>query len=163
MGISLAGTTLSLSNIGLKLAPKGKANWYLTVTSLFSSIPLWLAPIIGGICANYFDLSEFSLTFNWISPTNSGSFQILNLQGMDFFFLIAILIGILALHRLALVKEEGDVESKIIRNELLLEIRKSLRNLSGIGKSKEPLIAAISSYPWQFKKSFKKEKRKNKI
>ena len=163
MGISLAGTTLSLSNISLKLAPKGKANWYLAVTTIITSVSLGIAPIIGGLCANYFELSEFYWTFNWKSPNNSGTFQILNLQGLDFFFLIAILIGIFAIHRLALVKEEGEVENKIIRNELLLEIRKSLRNLSRIGKSKGPIITAISSYPWQSKRSLKKENRKNKI
>jgi len=162
MGISLAGTTLSLSNICLKLAPKGKANWYLAVTTLFTSLSLGIAPIIGGLCANYFELSQFYWTLNWESPNNSGSIQILNLQGMDFFFIIAIVIGIFAMHRLALVKEEGEVKNKIIRNEFSLEIRKSLRNLLHIGKSKEPLIAAISNYPWQSKRSIKTEKKKNK-
>jgi MFS family permease len=160
MGISLAGTTLSLSNISLKLAPKGKSNWYLAVTSLFTSIPLGIAPIIGGLCANYFDLSEFYWSFNWKSPTDSGTIQILNLQGMDFFFIIAVLIGIFAIHRLALVKEEGEVENKIIRNEAILEIRKSLRTLLRIRKSKEPIVAGISSYPWQLKKFLKKRKEK---
>ncbi len=162
MGISLAGTTLSLSNISLKLAPKGKSNWYLAVTSLFTSIPLGIAPILGGLCANYFDLSEFYWSFNWKSPTNSGTIQILNLQGMDFFFIIAILIGIFAIHRLTLVKEEGDVENEIIRNEFLFEIRKSLRSLFRILKSKEPIITGISTYPWRLKNSFKKRK-KNKL
>jgi MFS family permease len=162
MGISLAGTTLSLSNISLKLAPKGKSNWYLAVTSLFTSIPLGIAPILGGLCANYFDLSEFYWSFNWKSPTNSGTIQILNLQGMDFFFIIAILIGIFAIHRLTLVKEEGDIENEIIRNEFLLEIRKSLRSLFRVRKSKEPIITGISTYPWRLKNSFKKRK-KNKL
>jgi len=157
-GISLAGTTLSLSNISLKLAPKGKANWYLAVTILFTSIPLGIAPIVGGLCANYFELSEFNWTLNWTSPNNSGSIQILNLQGLDFFFIIAIIIGIFALHRLALVKEKGDVDNKIIRNEFLLELRKSLRSLFRIRNSKEPLIAAISTYPWKWKSTLKKDK-----
>ena len=163
MGISLAGTTLSLSNISLKLAPKGKANWYLAVTTLITSLSLGFAPIIGGLCANYFELSEFYWSFNWNSPNNSGTIQILNLQGMDFFFIIAILLGIFAVHRLAFVKEKGEVESKIIRNELILELRKSLRTLFRTGKSKEPLIAAISFYPWQSKRQFKKEMGKNRI
>ena len=157
-GISLAGATLSLSNISLKLAPKGKANWYLAVTTLFTSIPLGIAPIIGGLCANYFELSEFYWTLNWTSPNNNGSIQILNLQGLDFFFIIAIIIGIFALHRLALVKEKGDVDNKIIRNEFLLELRKSLRSLFRIRNSKEPLIAAISTYPWKWKSTLKKDK-----
>ncbi|MFW9998705.1 MAG: MFS transporter [Candidatus Hodarchaeota archaeon] len=157
-GISLAGTTLALSNISLKLAPKGKANWYLAVTTLFTSIPLGIAPIIGGLCANYFELSEFYWTLNWNSPNNSGSIQILNLQGMDFFFIIALILGIFALHRLALVKEKGEVNNKIIRNEFLLEIRKSMTFLFRIRKSKEPIIAALSTYPWQSKRSSKKEK-----
>jgi len=163
MGISLAGTTLSLSNISLKLAPKGKANWYLGVTTLFTSISFGIAPILGGLCAYFFELSELYWTFNWNSPNNSGSIQLLNLQGMDFFFIIAIIIGIFAIFRLRLVKEEGEVKNKIIRNEFMSEIRKSLRSLFRIGKSKVPFITAISIYPWQSKRSFKKEKRRNKI
>ncbi len=158
-GISLAGTTLSLSNISLKLAPKGKANWYLAVTTLFSSIPLGIAPILGGLCANYFELSEFYWTFGWNAPNSSGTIQILNLQGMDFFFIIAILIGILAIHRLTLVKEVGEVENKLMKDELLLVIRKSLRVLSRIRKSKEPIMAALSTYPWQSSRSFKNKKK----
>jgi MFS family permease len=162
MGISLAGTTLSLSNIGLKLAPKGKANWFLAIASLFTSISLGAAPIISGFLIHIFELSNFSWTFDWQYPDDSTTIQILSLHGIDFFFIIAIFIGLFALFRLKLVKEEGEVKNQIIRNEFLSGIRKSIRSLIGLARSKEPFIAAISMYPWQSRRSLKNKRKEAK-
>ena len=159
MGISLAGTSLSLSNIGLKLAPKGKANWFLAIASLFTSISLGVAPIIGGFLVHVFELSKFSWTLTWNFPNESTTIQILSLQGVDFFFIIAIFIGLFALFRLKLIKEEGDVKNQIIRNEFMSGIRKSLRSLFRIGRSKVPFVTAILIYPWPSRKSLKKNKK----
>lgn len=160
MGISLSGITLSLGNIKLKLAPKGRGNWYLAVTTLISSIALGTAPIIGGLFGNFFEVTEFNWTLNWSSQNNNVSFQILNLQGLDFYFMIAFILGIFALYRLLLVREEGEVKNKIIRNEFLFEITKSLRSVFRTGNNKEIRRATISFYPWRLKKSLNTQKRK---
>ncbi len=162
MGVSLAGITLSLNNICLKLAPKGRANWYLAVTTLFTSIALGIAPLIGGLLTNLLEDSKFNWTLDWTSLNISGSIQILNLQGLDFLFILALIVGVFALHRLLYVKEDGDVKNEIIRNEFLLETTKSVKNFFKLGKSKVILRPGISFYPWRLKRSLKKEKRKDK-
>ncbi|MCJ7649260.1 MAG: hypothetical protein MUP85_11655 [Candidatus Lokiarchaeota archaeon] len=47
-----------------------------------------------------------------------------------FGFLPPFLVGLYSIHRLALVKEEGEVEEKIVLYELLSEIRRPIRNFS---------------------------------
>lgn len=133
MGISLAGVTLATGNIGLKLAPKGQATPYLAAKSLINSLSAGIAPIFGGLFADFFSLRELSMTLKWISPKRELAFQTLNLQQWDFFFLLAFLIGMYSIHRLTMVKEVGEVEEKIVFNELLSETRRMARNLSSIG------------------------------
>ena len=56
----------------------------------------------------------------------------LNLQQWDFFFAFAFLVGLYSLHRLAMVKEVGEVEEKIVVNELFAEVRGQVRTLSSV-------------------------------
>jgi len=56
----------------------------------------------------------------------------LNLQQWDFFFALAFVMGLYALHRLAMVKESGEVEEGIIARELFSEVRTQVRILSSI-------------------------------
>jgi len=51
-------------------------------------------------------------------------------QHWDFFFFLAFLIGLYSIHRLAKVKEIGEVEERIVIHELASEMRRPLRNLS---------------------------------
>jgi hypothetical protein len=55
-----------------------------------------------------------------------------NLQQWDFFFALAFLIGLYALHRLAMIKEAGEVEEKIVAQELFTEVRTQVRILSSV-------------------------------
>jgi MFS family permease len=133
MGISLAGVTLALGNIGLKLAPKGEATAYLAANSLTNSLAAGIAPILGGFLADFFANREFSLTVRWTDPGGEIIFQALNLQQWDFFFVFAFLIGLYSLHRLSMVKEIGEVEEKIIVQELISEVKRPIRNLTTVG------------------------------
>ncbi|NMG82976.1 MAG: hypothetical protein GIS02_02070 [Methanosarcinales archaeon] len=49
------------------------------------------------------------------------------------FFFLAFLIGIYSIHRLAMVKEEGEVEEEIVINQLISEVERPLRNFSTAG------------------------------
>ncbi|MFX0018955.1 MAG: MFS transporter [Promethearchaeota archaeon] len=162
-GISIAGITLAISNINMKLSPKGKANWYLAITTVVTSIALGISPIIGGILADFFKYSEFSWSLNWTSQNGTVSFQILNLQGIDFFFIIAFFIGLLSIHRLSLIAEEGEVNNKIILSQLILEIRKNMKILYHLGKPQEPIIIPLSIFLSKLKRNLKKKKKINKI
>jgi len=159
IGISLAGTTVALTNISMKLSPKGRANWYLAITSVISSLALGIAPIIGGLFADYFELSELSWSFNWTSPTGNLTFQILNLQGFDFFFIIAFFIGIFSLHRLALIREEGYIKDKLFLNIFLIELSKKIKNIIHPGSPQEWLITPISIVKYHPRKHVKNLRR----
>lgn len=133
MGISTAGVTLASGNIGLKLAPKGQATAYLAGNSLVSSLAASIAPILGGTFADIFTGREFFLTINWKGPGKELAFQTFSLEQWDFFFFFAFLIGLYSIHRLVMVKEVGEVEEKIVIQELISEVRRQMRNLSTVG------------------------------
>jgi MFS family permease len=133
MGISMAGVTLATGNIGLKLAPKGQATAYLAANSVVNSLAAGIAPILGGQFADFFSKQELSFTLKWTSPTRELALQPFNLQQWDFFFILAFLIGLYSIHRLAMVKEVGEVEEKVVVQELIAEARRLTRSLSPVG------------------------------
>jgi MFS family permease len=133
MGISLAGVTLATGNIALKLAPRGQATSYLAANSVVNSLAAGIAPILGGLFADFFIGRELSLSIEWSAPGEEISFIAFNLQHWDFFFIFAFFIGLYSIHRLSLVKEVGEVEEKIVFHELLSEVRRGMRNFSSVG------------------------------
>ena len=155
MGISTAGITLASGNIGLKLAPKGQATAYLATSSFVNSLAAGIAPILGGILADFFAVRELSWIIRWISPSGELSFYTLNFQQWDFFFVIAFLIGLYSIHRLSAVKEIGEVEEKIVIQELLSEIKTQMRNFSTIGGLRQ-----MVQFPFTVVKQMKKRKKK---
>ncbi len=54
-------------------------------------------------------------------------------QQWDFFFFFAFLIGIYSIHRLATIKEVGEVEEEFVAQELISEVRRGMRNFSTAG------------------------------
>jgi len=132
-GISTAGVSLASGNIRLKLAPKGRATSYLAASSLVNSLAAGIAPILGGNFADFFAKRELSWTLKWTSPARELIIPTLNFQQWDFFFFLAFLIGLYSIHRLALVKEVGEIKEKIVISELMSEVRKGVRNFSTAG------------------------------
>jgi len=132
-GISAAGVNLASGNIGLKLAPRGQATAFLTVINLISSLAAAIGSIVGGKFADFFAERELSWTLRWVSPGKEIAFQTLNLQQWDFFFLLAFVIGPYSVHRLAMVKEVGEIEERVVFHELVSEIATTTRNLSTAG------------------------------
>ncbi|MFC1570611.1 MFS transporter [Candidatus Omnitrophota bacterium] len=133
MGIATAGTNIAAGNIGMKLAPKGKATSFLTVSSFVNSLAASFSPILGGKFADFFTRHELSWVLKWKGPGGEASIQTLNIQSWDFFFALAFLFGLYSMHRLAMVKEEGEVEERVVFNELISETRKEFRNFTTIG------------------------------
>ncbi len=98
MGMATAGVNLVSGNIGLKLAPKGEATSYLASAALFSSLAAGIAPLLGGIVAQYVP--------QW-----------------EYFFLVAFALGMYSLHRLTKVREDGEVKELIVVKELVSEMK----------------------------------------
>jgi MFS family permease len=137
LGISMAGYVLAADNIALKLAPREKATAYLATKNLANFLAAGIAPIIGGKFADFFAKYEFSWGMKLIGPKLWLTYEILDLEQLDFFFLFAFLVGIYAVYRLSMVKESGDVKMIVVLNELRAEMKNAIKNTVRI-----PLLAA---------------------
>jgi MFS family permease len=144
MGLSSAGVSLASGNISLKLAPKGQATVYLATNTIVNSIAAGIAPILGGKFADFFSSRELDWTLKYTSPRGEFVLPTLSLQQWDFFFAFAFLIGLYALHRLAMVKEQGEVEEKIVAQELFTEVRSQVRTLSSVEGVRQMVSFPIS-------------------
>ena len=87
---------------------------------------------LGGKFADFFAGRELAWTLKYTTPTGEFALPTLNLQQWDFLFAFAFIIGLYALHRLAMVKEVGEVEEKIVAQELFTEVRSQVRTLSSV-------------------------------
>jgi MFS family permease len=132
MGLSSAGVSLASGNISLKLAPEGQATAYLATNTIVNSVAAGIAPILGGKFADFFSGRELAWTLKYTSPTGEFSLPTLNLQQWDFFFALAFIIGLYSIHRLSMIKEAGEVEEKVVVNELLTEVKSQVRTLSSV-------------------------------
>jgi MFS family permease len=152
MGIATAGVTLSSANIALELAPRGQATAYMGAVSLVNSIAAGIAPIIGGLFAEFFASQELALIVRWTSGNDQMQFDTLSLRHWDFFFLLATIIGLYSMHRLTLVAEEGEVEEREVLRALMLEARRSIRNLSTVGGLRAGTLFPIDTLTRPFRR-----------
>lgn len=133
IGISTAGVNLASGNISLKLAPQGKATSYLASSTVVNSLAAGIAPIMGGLCADFFAARELSLILTWKDPVSIVAFETLDLQHWDFFFFFAFFIGLYSIYRLSRVHESGCVTEHILLQEMAAEVKREMRNLSTAG------------------------------
>lgn len=135
-GLASAGIGLATGNIGFKLAPRGEAASYLGVMGVINSLAAGLAPIIGGRTADFFTNRELSLTLAYSRPGQNFAFEAFGLEGWDFFFMFAFLLGLFALHQLAYVREAAeadDVTEEVVVKEVVTQARREMRSLSTVG------------------------------
>ena len=132
-GFSAAGVNLSTNNIGMKLAPRGKAATYLAARGTIIAVAGSIAPIIAGVLADLFAPHTIEFAISWL--IDGELFTIIpayRLSGIDFLFIISSIIGIYAIYRIALVKEEGEVEERIVIDALIAETRRNVRTVSTV-------------------------------
>lgn len=157
LGMATAGVTLASGTIGLKLAPRGEATAYLATINLVNSLSAGIAPVLGGLFADFFAQRELAITLTWLSPQRAIAFQTLNLQQWDFFFFMAFLIGLYSIHRLSTVRESGEVKEKIVIRELVSEMRRGVKNLSSVAG-----LNNIALFPFSLVQTIYKN-RKNRL
>jgi MFS family permease len=131
MGASVAGVTLASTNIALKLSPKGEATAYVAANAMVIALAAGLAPILGGMLAEFFTKRKLELLLRWTNPDRTISLP-LTLTNWDFYFLLAGMLGIYAIHRLSLVAEHGEIERREMINQVLAESRRGIRNISRV-------------------------------
>lgn len=145
MGAAVAGVTLATANIALKLSRKGEATPFLATAALTSSISAGVAPILGGLFADFFANRRFELLFRWTSPNGTILLSPIALSHWDFYFLIAGILGLYALHRLSLVQEEGQIDRREMMQQVIGETRRVVRNLGTVAG-----LRALTDMPGAF-------------
>ncbi len=134
-GISTAGVGLCSGNLALKSAPHGKATAFLAANALVNGLAATLAPVLAGFAADTLGRHRLTLSFRWTSlVTDSTVFDLpaLDFKGLDFLFMISVLFGLYAMHRLLGVREAGKVDEKIKVTQLYTEVRKAVRHVSNV-------------------------------
>ena len=132
MGIATAGVGLASSNMAMKLSPPGEATAFLAASSVVSASCAAVAPVIGGLAADFFANHELTLAFTWRGSRNAVHLQVLDFHSWTFFFGLACLFGFYALHRLSFVRETAGTTDPLLVRHLLLEARRSIHNLSSV-------------------------------
>jgi MFS family permease len=145
MGLASAGVNLASSSIALKLAPRGAATAYVATNATITSLAAGVAPILGGVFADVFAHRELSLDLRWAGPEGVTVVSPLLISQWGFHFALAALIGLYAIHRLSLVRETGEIERREMVQQVLLEVRRSVRNLSTVSGLK-----AVTEFPAGF-------------
>lgn len=145
-GFSAAGVNLSVNNIGMKLAPRGEAATYLAARGSIIAIAGSIAPVIAGIFADLFEHHTLELSLSWL--IDGDLFALIpayRLSGIDFIFVISTIMGLYAIHRIALVKEEGEVDEKVVIDAFVAETRRNVRTISTVDGLRNTFQAPIKA------------------
>lgn len=132
-GIATAGINLSLTNIGLKLAPKKDAIVYLSVRNIVTAVFSSLGPLLGGILADFFQKRSLLVTAQYVSPDVNTAVKLLFLHEWNFLFLIGALLALFSLNLLSRVKELGEIHRDIVKRIMRTSLRNNLREYFIIG------------------------------
>lgn len=132
MGSAIAGATLATTSIALKLSPKGQSTAYVATAGLATAVAAGVAPILGGAFADFFAARQFEVLLRWTSPEGVALVSPLRLSQWDFYFLIAGALGLYALHRLTLVREEGEIKRDEMIQQVINQTRRTARNISTV-------------------------------
>ena len=130
MGIATAGVALASGNIAMKLSPAGEATAFLAASSVVSASCAAVAPMIGGLCADYFAAHALTLAVTWKGGANEVTLPVLDFRSWTFLFGISALVGLFSLHRLSFVRETGGTSDPLLTRDLLLEARRSIHSVS---------------------------------
>lgn len=144
-GVAASGVSLTVSTIGLKLAPQGGATSYMAAASLATNLGAGLGPLAGGVLADFFGARQLGLTFEWLSPARAVEFTPINLAGLDFLFAISFLLGLIALNTLTSIREEGEVGQEVLVEELMAPTRYMSRSIGSV-----PGVRWLSGYPYSY-------------
>lgn len=162
-GIAVSGINLAIGNIGIKLAPKKEAIVFLSIRSMINAFFGALAPIIGGLFADYFTTCQLTWNMEWKSPKGEMLIHTLDLQQWDFFFVLAFILGLFALYRLSFLKEEGEVHKKIMMTDLVAELKANIRNSGSTITGALSMVYFPVSLFWSFMRNKHKTKPERKI
>jgi MFS family permease len=122
-GITTGGINLSINNIGLKLAAKDEAIVYIASRNMVNAFIPALAPIFGGIIADFLTNHNFIADFSLNIPLGNSVTTVFHFTNWTIFFVFSAAMGVLSLRFLKNVKEEGEVEKGFVMHQLVRSLR----------------------------------------
>ena len=144
-GIAIAGINIATGTIGMKLAPADNAAPYLAGASLATNLGAGLAPLVGGRFADFFSVRAFSVSVGWIDPTRTVDLPAFHLTGYDFLFVVAFVLGLMALNTLTTIREEGEVSREEVMDELMAGSTDMTRAVSSV-----PGLRFAAQFPYSY-------------
>ena len=130
MGIATAGVALASGNIAMKLSPAGQATAYLAANSVISAAFAAVAPMIGGLFADFFAARQLTLAFTWTGGAQDVTVQVLNFHSWTFFFGDCLRARALFAASSVVREEPSGTTDRLMLCHLLLEARRSVHSLS---------------------------------
>lgn len=143
LGVSTAGVTLASGNMAMKLAPASKSTEYMAANNIISSLAAGIAPILGGLFADFFAHQQFSVMVQWQAPGVNLHLKTLDIEYWDFFFTMAFVFGWAFLSYLNRIREEGETSMGIVLRELPVEACRSLASLCNIAAFRTFIIRIV--------------------
>ncbi|MDB5118940.1 MAG: transporter [Sphingobacteriales bacterium] len=113
-GIATSGINLAITHIGIKLAPKEEGMVYLSARNIIVALFSAVAPMIGGLMADFFASHELVWNIEWTSSGSISLIPLIKLQGWNFFFLIGGILAMFSLRFLKSVKENGEIGKEVV-------------------------------------------------
>ena len=94
-GIAAAGVSLTVTTLGMKLAPQGQSTPYMAGASLSTNLGAGLGPMAGGFLGKLFADRVLTMDLTWTSPARTIRLGFIDISGLDFLFITAFVIGLI--------------------------------------------------------------------
>jgi MFS family permease len=130
-GTATGGINLSLNNIGMKLAPRREAMAYMSSLNMVVAFFSAISPIIGGLIADLLANQQLVWDLQFKSATGNRTFEMINLQGWGFLFIIGGLLAAVSLKLLSRVKERGEIQKERVMQYMQIRLHKGIKRRSG--------------------------------
>ena len=73
------------------------------------------------------------MVLRWLSPQRTHEVVVIGIEHWEFLFLLSALAGLYVLHRLSLVREDGEASERAVIQQFAIEAARLVGNLSSIG------------------------------
>lgn len=130
-GTATGGINLALYNIGMKLAPRREAMAYMSSLNMVVAVFSAISPMIAGLLADTF--AHQQLLWDIQFKNSEGvvrSFEVINIQGWGFLFILGGLTAAASLRLLSKVKEQGEIRRELVMNYMQLRLNRQIRTKS---------------------------------
>ena len=143
LGAAAGGIGLATGNLGLKLAPPAHGTAYLASVSLAGAMAGGVAPLLGGVLADWFSSRELALTVQWVSPLRRSDITVLMFHHWAFLFAISAALGLYVMHRLSRITEGREFSERVVMQEFGLEALRGIDQLSSIAGMRLATILSL--------------------